>query len=214
VALSTGTGMQQEIVWLDSIGFDDGDELCSGDFDGDGIDDLVLFARSRGEVHVALSTGSDFDPPDLWHDWFAVSTYERPRVGDLNGDGLSDIITFATDSPTAQGDVYVAMSDGSAFGDNQKWHDWFSVDPAQIIGIGDLDGDGKDDFFTFMPPPSGQVYTALSEGTRMADNVLLYEDVAPDDTDRPFVGDINGDGREDIIVFRQHLGDIMVKLSQ
>jgi hypothetical protein len=90
------------------------------------------------------------------------------------------------------------MSDGSAFGDNQKWHDWFSVEPSQIIHIGDLDGDGQDDFLTFMPPPSGQVYTALSEGTQMADNVLLYEDVASDDTDRPFVGDINGDGEEDI----------------
>jgi hypothetical protein len=220
VALSYGTGMAHESVWLDSIGFDPSDVLLSGDVDGDGLKDLVLFARKQGKVYVALSTGSGFAPPQVWHDFFAVSTYERPRVADVNGDGRADIVTFATNSPTAFGDVYVALSNGHAFVDQNgvpnsstKWHDWFAIDPLQTIRIGDLDGDGKDDFFTFLPG-FAQCYTVLSQGTRMGDNVLWPEAVAPDPTDVPFVGDANGDGKADIIVFAQAQGRVYVSLAR
>jgi hypothetical protein len=209
--------MEDEAVWLDSLGIDDGDLLFSGNFNSDSYDDLILFARNQGKVYVALSTGSSFSSPEIWHNFFAVSTYERPRVGDLDGDGKDDIITFATDSPTAQGDVYVAMSTGSQFGDGQnsdKWHDWFSVEPTQIIRIADLDGDGRDDFFTFMPPPNGQVYTVLSQGTSMAENVLWHEEVCSSDADLPFAGDANGDGKADIIYFAQGEGKAKVSLAQ
>ena len=82
-------------------------------------------------------------------------------------------MTFATDSPTAYGDVYVALSDGTGFVDqaacpnSTKWHDWFAIQPDEQVRIGDLDGDGKDDFFTFLPPPLAQCYTVLSQGTAM-----------------------------------------------
>jgi len=74
--------------------------------------------------------------------------------------------------------------------------------------------DDRDDFFTFMPPPSGQVYSVLSKGSYMAPNVLLYDDIATADTDLPFAGDANGDGKDDIIVFRQGVGKVWVELSQ
>ena len=155
-----------------------------------------------------------------WHGFFAVSTYERPRVADVNGDGKADIVTFATDSPTAQGDVYVAVSDGTKFVDQSgapnsstKWHDWFAVQPTEQIRIGDIDGDGKEDFFTFMPSPMAQAYTVKSLGTSMGPNVLWTEAVAPLSTDVPYVGDANGDGKADIIIFAQGEGKVYVSLG-
>ncbi len=221
MALSTGTGMTASTVWLNQIGFDPSDVLTTGDVNGDGKKDLVLFARKQGKVYVALSTGIGFAAPQVWHEFFAVSTYERPRVADVNGDGKADIVTFATNSPTAFGDVYVAVSNGQAFVDQNgtpnsstKWHDWFAVDPAQQIRTGDLDGDHKADLFTFLPPPFGQCYTVRSTGTGLGPNQLWYEVVTPLATDVPWVGDVDGDGKADVIVFAQSEGKVYVSLGQ
>jgi outer membrane biosynthesis protein TonB len=222
VARSVGTGMTQALPWLDGIGGDPGDVLLTGDADGDGKNDLILFARSQGKVYVARSTGSAFTRPALWHSFFAVSTYERPRVADVTGDGKADIVTFATDSPTAFGDVYVAASDGSQFvdlagtpGGASKWHDFFAIRPTEEIRIGDLDGDGKADFYTFLPPPFAQCYTALSKGTSMGDNVLWPEAVAPrlGGGDNVYVGDVNGDRKADVVIFAQGEGKVHVSLA-
>jgi hypothetical protein len=219
VALSTGSGMNREAVWSNGIGFGPTDVLVAGDVNGDGRKDLVLFARTQGKVYVALSDGTKFGPPLLWHGFFAVSTYERPRVADVNGDGRDDIVTFATDSPTAFGDVYVALSDGVRFVDQNgvpnsstKWHDWFAIRQSEQIRIGDLDGDGKDDFFTFLPLPWGQCYTSTSLGNAMGPSELWPETVLSDANDVPFAGDVNGDGKADVIVFARSQGKVYVSL--
>ena len=221
VALTNGAGMSQESVWANAIGFDPSDVLLAGDANGDGKDDLVCFARKQGKVYVALSTGTSFGAPAVWHTFFGVSTYERPRVADVTGDGKADIVTFATDSPTAFGDVYVAVSDGERFVDldgvpnsSSKWHDWFAINPKEEVRIGDLNQDGKDDYFTFLPPPWGQCYTVLSQGMSMGPNVLWPEEVTPDAKDKPFVGDVNGDGKADVIVIAQGQGKVYVSLAR
>ena len=217
VALSSGSGMAPAQVWLDAIGFASSDVLLSGDANGDGRQDLVLFARTQGKVYVASSTGAGFAAPTVWHEFFAVSTSERPRVADVDGDTRDDIVTFATDSPTAYGDVYVALSTGAQFGDKQnstKWHDWFAIDPDEEIRIGDLNGDRKDDFFTFLPPArGGEYYTVLSLGQAMAPNVLGPQKVRLEASDRVFVGDVNGDRTADVIVFAQATGKVYVAVA-
>ncbi len=168
---------------------------------------MVLFARAQGKAYVAVSDGTKFLPPAPWQPFFAVSLRERPLVADLNGDGRDDIVTFTTDSPTAYGDVYVALNVGGAFAyPAVKWHDFFGVNPSEIVRAGDLDGDGRQDFYTFLPPPWGQCYTVLSRGDSMGPNVLWPVIVTPEAKDVPFVGDVNGDRRDDSIVFDQLVG--------
>jgi hypothetical protein len=221
VALSQGNGMGTATVWANSIGTSSSDVLFAGDVNGDGKKDLIAFARTEGKVYVAISNGTTFGTPTVWHNFFAVSTYERPRVGDLNGDGRADIITFATDSPTAFGDVYVAVSNGTQFvnpannapNSSDKWHDFFAIRPTEEVRVGRLDADARQDFFTFLPMPFGQCYTALSQGTAMAGSVEWREHVVFADTDKPFVGDVNGDGRADVIIFAQSEGKVYVSLA-
>ena len=47
----------------------------------------------------------------------------------------------------------------------------------------------------------------------MGENELWPEEVAPLATDVPYVGDANGDGKADIIVFAQAQGKVIVSLA-
>ena len=87
MARSLGTGMAPATVWLTSIGLDPIDVLLAGDANGDGKEDLVLLRAQAGQGLRGAVHGDEFGTPTVWHNFFAVSTYERPRVADVNGDG-------------------------------------------------------------------------------------------------------------------------------
>jgi len=119
------------------------DELVFlGDFDGDGRDDIAKFNRRGGDVRIARS-----EPRDkfcwaeyVWHDNFCLGE-ETPLVGDFNGDGRDDIVTFKQDT----GQVFVALSTIFGFwGDGWLWKDNFCYE-GDVPLVGDFNGDGRDD---------------------------------------------------------------------
>jgi hypothetical protein len=177
---------------------------------GDGRDDIITFTRGdTADVWVALSTGSSFGPSAKWHDFFAVFA-EIPAVGDVNGDGRDDIITF-TRGPGAE--VYVALSDGVRFVQyTWRWHDFFAVND-ELPGVADVNGDGRDDIVTFTRGSAADVYVALSTGSGFGPGLKWHDNFAIG-TEAPGLGDTNGDGRADILTFtRGDLADVFVATS-
>ncbi|MBM7863507.1 trypsin-like serine protease [Lentzea nigeriaca] len=211
----TRIGDQSTNDWVRSNipgSFADGFASKSGDFNGDGRDDIVTFTRgSSADVYVALSNGSSFVGTAVkWHDWFAAYD-EVPLVGDFNGDGKDDIATFTRGSTA---DVYVALSTGSSFvGTAVKWHDWFAA-YNEIPAVGDFNGDGKDDIATFTRGGSADVYVALSNGSSFVGTAVKWHDWFAAYNEIPLVGDFNGDGKADIATFtRDGSADVYVALS-
>jgi hypothetical protein len=190
------------------------DERCNtGDFNDDGLDDIIAFARGdenggqAGDVYVALSNGDEFGQQgNQWAELFCLED-EVCRVGDFNGDGNADVAAFVRSSdPDRMGDVYVALSNGSEFvGRGDQWEELFCIG-NEVCATGDFNGDGLDDIITFVQDTqsggqAGDVYVALSDGSafgrsgnQWAENFCLDDAVCR-------VGDVDGDGDDDILSF-------------
>ena len=198
------------VAWNNSFSF--GDEIPAvGDFNGDGKDDVATFTRGgAGDVFVALSDGTKFEPAALWHNTFCFGN-EIPAVGDFNGDGKDDVATFTRGGA---GDVFVALSDGRSFvGNAILWHNTFCFG-EEIPAAGDFNGDGKDDIATFTRGGAGDVFVALSNGQEFIGNAILWHNSFCFGNETPAVGDFNGDGKDDVATFtRGGAGDVFVALS-
>jgi hypothetical protein len=173
VALSTGSAFSgTSVKWHDHFAI--GNEIPAvGDFNGDHKADIATFTRgSTGDVYVALSDGAKFNGNGVkWHDFFSING-ELPSVGDFDGDGKDDIITFTRGQA---GDAYVALSTGTAFGASSVWHNHFAIG-NEIPGVGDFNGDHKDDIVTFTRGSVGDVYVATSDGAKFnGDGVKWHE---------------------------------------
>ncbi|MBF8194343.1 VCBS repeat-containing protein [Nonomuraea sp. K274] len=208
VSASTGSAFGASGKWRDRFALS-GETPYTGDFTGDGKDDIVTFTQgSTADVYVSASTGSAFGASGKWRDRFALSG-ETPYTGDFTGDGKDDIVTF-TQGSTA--DVYVSASTGTTFATGSKWNDWFAPG-GEIPAVGDFDGDGKDDVVTFTRGDSADVFVATSTGTGFRAGAKWHDFFAPHG-EFPAVGDVDGDGKDDLIVFTQgSTADVYVALS-
>ena len=176
-----------------------------GDVDGDGRDDVVGFGSSG--VWLALSTGNGFDGPNLVLQDFQPNqgwrVDQHPRMlGDVNGDGMSDIIGFGSSG------VWLSTSTGTGFTNptlvlqdfrpNQGWR----VDRHPRM-MADVNGDGRDDIIGF---GSAGVWLSTSTGTGFTNPTLVLQDFRLNqgwrvDQHPRMLADVNGDGRDDIIGF-------------
>ncbi len=224
--MQIAAGYDAAIVSTDiGILFSHGSDL--GDVDGDGTADSVV-AGWAGSVGGEVQSGTlwvTFGPLagdlDADVDADAVVAGEHADAhagrivhvdGDIDGDGLEDILLNAvhdaTGGPSA-GAVYVVYgpADVGSLADAAML-----VGPAasgfagQEFTSGDYDGDGYGDVAVYATPPGGiGVYVArgpLADETDLgAVDVLLQPDAASDDLGSGLgSGDLSGDGRADLLV--------------
>ena len=195
-------------------------KVLSGDFDGDGRDDIMKFdvpssGSSANGLWVGLSrtdaSGASYFEGYRWGTWI---TYKDMQVfaGDFDGDGRDDVMKFdVPSSGSAAAGLWVGLSRtdaaGNRFFDTTQWATWITYKDMKVL-TGDFDGDNRTDVMKFDIPSSGSsangLWVGLSRsnaaGTRFFDGTqwatwITYKDM------KVLAGDFDGDGRSDIMKF-------------
>ena len=107
----------------------------TGDFNGDGLQDIYCHAESAGDIDVGISTGSGFTVSN-WGNTCGLTT-NFLSTGDFNGDGKTDFMCKGNT-------VRIGLSDGTSL----SWSQWagsFCTGTSDLLVPGDFNGDGRTD---------------------------------------------------------------------
>ncbi|NJL03508.1 MAG: PKD domain-containing protein [Chloroflexaceae bacterium] len=245
--LGSPDGLNLEPVWM-MDGESSGDQFGAsvamvGDVNSDGYMDVLIGAPNHtppgitdtqriGKAYLYYGTP---DPPYLSTspDWVVLGTAAEEQVGravgaagDLNGDGIADLVVSAqrtaTLTPTLQviGEAYVFYSRGAgpqisgsravgsrANADLVLSDNIISENFGEVVGsAGDVNGDGYADLLLATAPSSNadrtyRVYYGSLEGIGTdADWRVDMISVSESRQTAAGLGDVNGDGYADVLV--------------
>ena len=195
IALGDGKGgfsIRTPLVDTGGVG---GAWIVAADLDGDKRQDLVIALRNSNRLAVRFGFGDGtFAATPLFLDtppgpsWLAV--------GDLTGDGLKDIFASASSAPIGQhGAIFTGLGN-RRFGTAGTYalHEPFAGGLAC-----DLNGDGVDDLVGLLSN-KGQAFIGLGGLPHGISGERCYDLGAGHRIDATAVGDLNGDGRPEIVI--------------
>ena len=212
------------------------DQMVSGDFDGDGKEDvasivsLMGYGGANNSIEIQVTRGGT-DTSVVWHSttkFNGTKIQGRVTAGDFNGDGKDDIAVMY-DYDNNQPKILVFLSTGSSFQNWTAWHlETGFYNPERITGrftAGDFNGDGKDDIATMYDYANhtAKILVFISNGSSfntwtpwfIEDTPYYYN---PSNVAGRFeAGDFNGDGKDDIATLYYYANEttkIHVFLSQ
>lgn len=196
-SLSTGIGFNDIDIWTADFKMEWRDKnIITGDFNGDGLDDIGGFNGDR-EWRFAMSTGINFEMPDVWnYAWQPGWENFYIFTGDFNGDGMCDIGGFDLDRSWN-----FAISTGKGFHMPDVWnHAWQPGWENWYVFVGDFNADGKDDVGGYDGDREWRFAISTGKDLEVLD---IWNTQWKLEWDQMYIfsGDFNGDGYADIGAF-------------
>jgi len=184
--------------------------LGTGDFNGDGIADILCRDQVAGTVGVwrvstSGSSGSTVPGQPVTGGVWTVLGQPDPAVwtmagiGDFNADGTADLLWHNQVAGTVG--VWIVSNAHYSY-----WKGLGTTNPAvwQVIGVGDFNGDGTSDIL-WQKPSDGLVGTWVIRNVAFSYwNGLGQPDPAA--WIMAGIGDFNGDGTDDLLWHNQNNG--------
>jgi uncharacterized protein (TIGR03118 family) len=212
VVAGTGPGASTQVVLLDGAtqkqlfaanpfesSFTGGVFVAAGDINGDGVPDIVVTPDQGGGPVVVVYDGAAAAKGQVKEmvRFFGIADPNfrggaRAAVGDVNGDGVGDLLVAAGFG----GGPRVAVFDGKTVpsgNPSRLFNDFFAFEQTLRNGVfitaGDIEGNGKADIIAGGGPGGGPRVTAFSAADLLASGGATLTQTA-----NFFAGDPNGRG--------------------
>ena len=200
----------------------------AGDVNGDGFGDVIVGSycydngqTDEGRAYVYLGSASGLSTTPIWTAESDQATayfgFSVASAGDVNGDGLGDIIVGAYMYDNGQADegrAYVYLGAASALSMTASWTAESNQANAEyglsVASAGDVNGDGFGDvivgadYYDNGQADEGRAYVYLGSASGLSTTAAWTAE--SDQADAYFghsvasAGDVNGDGYGDVIV--------------
>ncbi len=190
--------------------------VAPADFNGDGkVDAGAHFMNhSTFQIHTALADPKVlFGETVAWHMDGRFDGFQASLV-DVNGDGMADVVLW-----DLNGIIYVALSNGAggftpqlpiaepipgSASDGRRW----------FIDFADFNGDGKSDYVAHSTNPDVRLTIRLGAGQNPFTEFVQVRREGIHLVDALSIGDVNGDGRDDVVLHRVSDGALNIHLLE
>lgn len=200
--------------FMDSLNPQDLGQFISGDFNGDGLDDLIKISVSAYNItaYYFFSNGMGFDTGPSK---FISAGDFHCRTGDFNGNGITDFVVVRNimDARNLRALEYDPASMQLKEIINCNYN--LGQDPGlNDINVADFNGDGRSDILVNTSESTSIIYEYdyAEVSTPVIDEIseqlseLYVGDGFPTKNHSVFTGDFNGDGISDILTYTSNDG--------
>ncbi|MET0462078.1 MAG: FG-GAP-like repeat-containing protein [Chitinophagaceae bacterium] len=188
-----------------------------GDYDGDGFHDLIEVDQQGTYCtwyFMINDQNGGWNAPGTGH-VFGISANDKVLTGDFNGDGKTDIAVCRDQDLVNSNTInhwYIDFAPVDGIVDKEGY---FGLDSDHPVS-GDFNADGIDDLAVYRPVANGIaqwfMLTSAGSGPSFGNPLYISELMFGLVNDMPVTGDFNGDGYDDIAVYRSTDNKVYVNL--